>query len=370
MKWDRFRTVSLIFLILICLLLTISPMIYGAEIEFLDQLRWNANIAIYGSRKVGQSFVARGNRLNKIAVFMANPRGSSQKVIFHLGLNPYEERKPEKLQFLGPSVGEIYGPKSIGQTFLCSAPTLSGIKILMANYDNRMNDQDVIFHLKKSPKNKRDLRKVIINASRIKDNQYAEFSFSPIYDAQDNFFYFYIESPTSYFGNAITARYSPSDICTKGERYVNGVPATGDLLFKEGCEADLVTLEIRGSQIRHNTFHEFVFPLINNSYKKSFYFYIELPEANARNAVYFQYDNSGRYSPGKMYVDGLPYQGSLTFKTYYYIGLSEITGDFLEHLFQDIPFSIFYFVLGGFVVFLLIAAITIERRLKKVYRGH
>ena len=370
MKRDRFRTVSLIFLILICLLLTISPMIYGAEIELLDQLRWDANIAIYGSRKIGQSFVARGNRLNKIAVFMANPRRSAQKVIFHLRLNPYEEREPEKLQFLGPSVGEIHGSKSVGQTFLCLAPTLSGIKILMANYHNRTNDRDVIFHLKKSPEDKQDLRKVIINASKIKDNQYAEFSFSPIYDAQDKFFYFYIESPTSYPGNAITARYSPSDICTEGKRYVNGVGATGDLLFKEVCETDLVTLPIRGSQIRHNTFHEFTFPPINTSSHKSFYFYIESPKANARDAFYFQYDNSGRYPLGKMYVDSLPYQGSLTFKTYYYVDFSEITGQFLEHLFQDISFSIFYSILGGFVVFLLIAAVIVERRLKKVHRNH
>ena len=370
MKWDLPRRTSLAFLILICLLLTTSPMIYGAEIELLDQLRWNANIAIYGSRKIGQSFVVRGNRLNKIAVFMANPKGSAKKVIFHLRLNPYEEIEPEELQFLGPAVGEIYGSMTVGQTFLCSVPTLSGIKILMANYHNRMNDQDVIFHLKKSPEDKLDLRKVIINASRIKDNQYAEFGFSPIYDAQDKFYYFYIESPTSYAGNAITARYSVSDICTEGERYVSGAPVAGDLLFKEVSETDLVTLPIRGSRIRHNTFHEFAFPPINNSYKKSFYFYIESPELNARNAVYFQYDNSARYSPGKMYVDGLPYQGSLTFKTYYYVGLSEITREFLRHLSRDIVFSLFYSVLGGFVVFLLVATIILERKLKKVHRNH
>jgi len=368
MKWDRFRRVSLVFLILICLLLTISPRIYGADIEFLDQLRWNANIAIYGSRKVGQSFIARGDRLSRMAVFMANPKRSAKKVIFHLRINPYEEIEPEELQFLGPSVGEIHGSESTGQTFLCSVPTLSGIKILMANYHDRMNDQDVIFHLKKSPKDKLDLRKVVINASRIKDNQYAELSFSPIYDAQDKFYYFYIESPTSYPGNAITARYSPSDICTEGERYVNGAGATGDLLFKEVSETDVVTLDISGSKIRHNVFHEFIFPRINSSSNESFYFYIESPEADASSAVYFQYYDSPRYRQGRMYVDGLPYQGSLTFKTYYYVGLSEIVGEFLRHLSQDIVFSLFYSVLGGFVVFLLIATIILERKLKKAHQ--
>lgn len=367
MKWNWFRRVILAFLALICLLLAISLMIYGAQIESLDQMRWNANIALYGSRNIGQSFIAKENRLNKIAVFMANPRKNTEKVIFHLRLNSYEEIETEELQFLGPSVGEIYGSKSVGQTFLCSAPTLSGIKILMANYHNRLNDQDVIFHLKKSPKDKVDLRKVIINASKIRDNEYYQFSFSPIYNTQDQFYYFYLESPTSHPGNAITARYSASDVCKKGERYIEGVPANGDLLFKEISETDLVTLEISASQIQQNVYHMFTFPSINNSYRKSFYFYIESPEANADSAVYFQYDNSGRYRAGRMYVDDSPYQGSLTFKTYFHVGLSQIIEQFWEHLSKDKPFLIFYASLAGLIVFLLIAIIRIERKLKKSY---
>ncbi|GAI74599.1 unnamed protein product, partial [marine sediment metagenome] len=47
------------------------------------------------------------------------------------------------------------------------------------------------------------------------------------------------------------------------------------------------------SQIRHNLFHTFVFPIVNGSRGKSFYFYLESPEADAGDAVYFQYDNSG-----------------------------------------------------------------------------
>lgn len=367
MKWNWFRRIISAFLASICSLPAISSMIYGAQIESLDQLRWNANIALYGSGRIGQSFIARENRLNKIAVFMANPGKNTEKVIFHLRLNPYEEIEPEELQFLGPLVGEIYGSKSVGQTFLCSAPTLSGIKVLMANYHNRMNDQDVILHLKKSLTDKVDLRKVVINASDIEDNQYGRFDFSPIYNTQDKSYYFYLESPTSHPGNAITVRYSASDVCREGERYIDGVPVIGDLLFKEVSETDLVTLEISASQIQQNVYHTFTFPLINNSYRKSFYFYIELPEADADSAVYFQYDNSGRYPAGRMYVDDSPYQGSLTFKTYYHVGLSQIMEQFWEHLSEDKSFVIFYASLAGLIVFLLIAIIRIERRLKKSY---
>lgn len=371
MKWDWFRGAILTFLaLLVCLLPATGLVAYGAEIEFLEQLRWNANIVFYGSRNIGQSFIAKENRLNKIAVFMANPRASAEKVIFHLRLNSHEEIEPEELQSLGPSVGEIYGSMSVGQTFICSARTLSGIRILMANYRGRMNDQDVIFHLKKSPEDKVDLRKVIINTSEIKDNQYCQFDFSPIHNTQDESYYFYLESPTSYPGNAITARYTASNVYGEGERYVDGAPTIGDLLFKEVSETDLVTLEISASQIWHNVFHTFTFPTISNSRGKSFYFYVEVPEADADGAIYFQYDNSGHYSAGRMYVNGLPYQGSLTFKTYYYIGLSEVMQQFLEHLSKDRLFLIFYPAVVGLILSLLIAAAIIERKSKKFYPNH
>jgi len=370
MKWNWFGGIVLTLLAVVCILLATSAVTYGAEIESLEQLGWNANIVLYGSRKVGQSFIAKENGLNKIAVFMANPRASAEKVVFHLRLNPYEEAESEELQFSGSTVGEIYGSKSVGQTFLSSAPILSGIKVLMANYHNRMNDQDVIFHLKKSPEDKVDLRKVIINASEIKDNQYFQFDFSPIYDAQDEFYYFYLESPTSHPGNAVTVRYSPSKVYDEAERYADGAPVIGDLLFKEVCETDLVAMEISASQIQHNLFHTFTFPIINSSRGKSFYFYLESPEADADSAVYFQYENSGRYWAGKMYVDGLPYQGSLTFKTYYYIGLTEIMQQFLEHLSKDKLFLIFYPALVGLILSLLIAAIIIERKSRKSYPNH
>ncbi len=370
MKWNWFARMLLTLSTVVCILPARSAVTYGAQIESLDQLRWNANIVLYGSRNVGQSFIAKENGLNKVAVFMANPRASTEEVIFHFRLNPYEEIEAEELQSSGPSVGEIYGSKSVGQTFLCSTPSLSGMKILMANYHNRLNDQDVIFHLRTSPKDKVDLRKVTINASQIRDNQYFQFDFSPIYDAQGKSYYFYLESPTSRSGNAITARYTVSNVYGEGERYVDGAPVTGDLLFKEVSETDLITLEISASQIRHNVFHTFTFPIINDSIGKSFYFYIESPEANVRDTVYFQYDNSGHYSAGRMYVDGLPHQGSLTFKTYYYIGLSEVIGQFLKHLSKDKSFLIFYPTVVGLILSLLIGAMIIEGKSKKSYPNH
>ncbi len=227
-----------------------------------------------------------------------------------------------------------------------------------------------IFHLKKSPEDNVDLRKVIVNASEIEDNQYFQFDFSPIYDAQDESYYFYLESPTSHPGNAVTARYSPSKVYDEAERYVDGAPVDGDLLFKEVSDTDLVTLEISASEIQHNLFHTFSFPQINSSRGKSFYFYLESPEADADSAVYFQYENSGRYWAGSMYVDDSPYQGSLTFKTYYYIGLAEVMGQFLEHLSKDRFFLIFYPTVVGLVLFLLIAAIIIERKSRKSYPNH
>jgi len=129
-------------------------------------------------------------------------------------------------------------------------------------------------------------------------------------------------------------------------------------------------LQVSASQIRHNLFHTFVFPIINSSRGKSFYFYLESTAADADSAVYFQYDNTGRYWAGRMYVDDLPYQGSLSFKTYYHIGLGEVGEQFLEHLSKDGAFFIFYLTLVGLILSLLIAAAIIERKSKESYPNH
>jgi glycosyltransferase involved in cell wall biosynthesis len=108
------------------------------------------------------------------------------------------------------SVGELRGKRRIGQSFVARRPNLHRIDILVGTYGRR-NTRDIIFHLQAFPNAPEDLASVIINASQLDDNSYLEFCFPP--QPESGPLYFYIESPDSIPGDAITAlAYSRVDL--------------------------------------------------------------------------------------------------------------------------------------------------------------
>jgi hypothetical protein len=100
------------------------------------------------------------------------------------------------------SVGELRGKRRIGQSFVARRPNLHRIDILVGTYGRR-NTRDIIFHLQAFPNAPEDLASVIINGSLLDDNAYVQFCFPPQPDMGP--LYFYIESPDSIPGDAITA---------------------------------------------------------------------------------------------------------------------------------------------------------------------
>jgi 4-amino-4-deoxy-L-arabinose transferase-like glycosyltransferase len=126
-------------------------------------------------------------------------------------------------------VGEIYGANSFGQTFRAKHNNLYRIDILVGTY-NRKNHQDVFFHLKKGFPPSLEVVKLSINAGKITEGYYS-FTFPPISDSKDSLFYFYLESPNSSPGDAITIYSSVEDCYPEGTKIVNGKPASGDLTF-------------------------------------------------------------------------------------------------------------------------------------------
>jgi hypothetical protein len=100
------------------------------------------------------------------------------------------------------SVGEITGRRRIGQSFIARRPNLHRIDIMMGTYGRR-NTRDIIFHLQAFPNAPEDLATVIINASLLDDNAYVQFRFPPQPDAGP--LYFFLESPDSVPGDAVTA---------------------------------------------------------------------------------------------------------------------------------------------------------------------
>ncbi len=126
---------------------------------------------------------------------------------------------------------ELTGEQSAGQTFYSIDKRLHRISILLANFHNRPNDKDIVFRLREEGSDN-DIRTVTINASQVKDNVFQDFTFEPIKDSFGKKYYFFIESPDSIPGNAITYRYNTVDEYPSGDLYINHEKQAGDLAFK------------------------------------------------------------------------------------------------------------------------------------------
>jgi hypothetical protein len=149
-------------------------------------------------------------------------------------------------------LGELVGERKVGQVFYSQMKEIASIGILMANYLNRKNTEDILFQVGILPEGefseiekKAPLRQVIVNASQIQDNAWHFFSFPPIKNCQGKTFYFYLSSPTSYPGNAVTIYYSKDDVLEQGFAFIGGEKLKGDLCFQ-------VKTPIKGSQIIMN----------------------------------------------------------------------------------------------------------------------
>lgn len=127
--------------------------------------------------------------------------------------------------------GQIVGGETVGQTFLARYNHLHRIDVFMSTYA-RANTHEVIFHLKTGPDAPDDILSLSFNASRVEDYAYRSFTFPPIPDSAGQTFYFYIESPSSVEGDAVTAWIQPQDLYPQGTLFRNGAPAGGDLHFQ------------------------------------------------------------------------------------------------------------------------------------------
>jgi uncharacterized membrane protein len=127
-------------------------------------------------------------------------------------------------------VGEIYGKNIAGQTFYSSKPDMNSINVLLATY-HRNNTRNITFHLRDSPDSKKDIESFTVNARQIRDNSYYKFEFPPIKNSVNQSYYFFIESPDSSPGDAITIWSSKEDTYPDGTAYLNSIPVRGDLSF-------------------------------------------------------------------------------------------------------------------------------------------
>lgn len=134
-------------------------------------------------------------------------------------------------------VREFYGDAQVGQTFVAPYSGLYRVDVLLLTY-GRINTHDIVFHLKASPEEEEDLLKITINARQAKDT-YFGFTFPRIPDSAGKTFFFYLDSPESVPGDAITIGSKDGDPYAKGAAYLNGSPTEQDLTFVARYRAGL-----------------------------------------------------------------------------------------------------------------------------------
>ncbi|MCL4459809.1 MAG: hypothetical protein M1136_01190 [Chloroflexi bacterium] len=103
------------------------------------------------------------------------------------------------------------------------------------------------------------------------------------------------------------------------------------------ANSDLATIRVKTAEMQDNKFHTFVFPPIAASAQKSFFFFIEAPEATAADGLALWYSSQNRYVGGAMYINGQAIESDLTFVAYYKADLLESYRLYLEALPKNKP---------------------------------
>lgn len=144
------------------------------------------------------------------------------------------------------NTGELTAGGLVGQTFVALGNNLSAVAVQFATYSNRNNHQPIIFHLRQWQQD-RDVRTVTVNAGDLNDNQLYRFSFTPLVDSQGKTFFFFITSPGSKSGDAITVDINSDDPYPQGSAYIvhaiPGAETQPDVLNRSGKPTVDVTFE-------------------------------------------------------------------------------------------------------------------------------
>ena len=132
--------------------------------------------------------------------------------------------------------GELLDGSTFGQTFTLQYNGLYRIDLYTATYA-RENTHPVIFHiLASSPKGKNqggepDLVLLEIPAAQISNSGPTVITFPRLSVTAGQSLYFFIESPGSVPGDAITVYRNEKDIYPDGQMFMDGQPTEGDIAF-------------------------------------------------------------------------------------------------------------------------------------------
>ncbi len=127
--------------------------------------------------------------------------------------------------------GEIWGSREVGQSFVAPVDaTISRIDLLFATY-RRDNHHPLLFHLHESPGGE-DLAQVMIRPTSIEDNRWLSIRFPEVEIHRGETLFFALASPRSVPGDAFTVWSSAADVYAHGSLFEGAEPGLGDLRFR------------------------------------------------------------------------------------------------------------------------------------------
>ena len=109
------------------------------------------------------------------------------------------------------NAGELTRDTLVGQTFVAGRDDLLAISIMFATYSGRDNTEPIKFHIREGIDSAVDLRVVEVDPRDLGDNQFYRFDFVPIADSKGKTYFFFVVSPTSHLGNAVTVDIDTQD---------------------------------------------------------------------------------------------------------------------------------------------------------------
>lgn len=140
-----------------------------------------------------------------------------------------------QIQKYTTNAGELTSDMLVGQTLVAQKDNLSGVAVMFATYSGRNNTQRVELHVREvsgpstgstgslqasSGFASRDVRVAQVEARDLRDNQFHRFEFEPIENSKGKTYFFFVVSPTSRPGDAVTVDLNTLDPYPLGTAFV------------------------------------------------------------------------------------------------------------------------------------------------------
>jgi hypothetical protein len=126
---------------------------------------------------------------------------------------------------------ELVAGHSQGERFRSDHNGLSGITVAVATHGRR-NTSRLVLHIRMNPGSGNDIFSVDLPTHTLREGQALAFRFPPIPDSANRWFYFVADSPDAVEGDSISLYAVSRPEGFVGQRYEDGLPATGSLQMR------------------------------------------------------------------------------------------------------------------------------------------